>query len=99
MKQLLFLFVAILLALRAWPQGNTQGVIMGRILDKEAGSPLSGATVALIRAKDSSTAAVTYTEKNGDFSLENIHDGNYRLYITYIGYKPLLHAVLVSPDN
>lgn len=99
MKQLLSLFIATLLVLQAWSQNNPQGLIKGRILDKETKNLLSGTTVALLRARDSSSAGITFSDKNGTFVFENVRDGSYKLYITYLGYESMLQAVLVSPED
>lgn len=54
----------------------------------ESGSPVSGATVSLLKAKDSSTVKLAITKANGSYSFSGIKEGNYRMLVTFVGYKP-----------
>jgi iron complex outermembrane recepter protein len=54
----------------------------------ESGAPLNGATVSLIRTKDSSTNKLAVTNANGSYSFSGVKEGNYRVMITHVGYKP-----------
>ena len=54
----------------------------------ESGAPLNGATVSLIKATDSSTIKLAVTKANGSYSFSGIKEGNYKVLVTYVGYKP-----------
>ncbi|MEO6328080.1 MAG: outer membrane beta-barrel family protein [Ginsengibacter sp.] len=54
----------------------------------EGGSPLTGATVSLIKARDSSTVKLAVTKQNGSYDFLNIKEGNYKVMVSYVGYKP-----------
>src|SRR6266404_1766544 len=54
----------------------------------ESGAPLSGATASLIKANDSSTIKLAITKENGAYIFSGIKEGNYKVRITYTGYKP-----------
>ncbi|PSL48365.1 carboxypeptidase family protein [Chitinophaga niastensis] len=99
MKNFLLLFVAVLCTLHASSQANPKSLIKGRILDKETHGPLSGASVALLHAKDSSSAALTFTDKNGIFAFDSLPVGNYKLYVTYLGYQPLLSPAQIRIEE
>ncbi len=54
----------------------------------ESEAPLNGATVSLIKATDSSTIKLAVTKANGSYSFSGIKEGNYKVLVTYVGYKP-----------
>jgi hypothetical protein len=54
----------------------------------ESGAPLNGATASLIKANDSSTIKLAVTKANGSYIFPGIKEGNYKVRVTYIGYKP-----------
>ena len=61
--------------------------INGLVKD-ENGIPLGGATVSLLRAKDSSIIKLAVTKSDGAYNFSGIKEGNYKMLVTYIGYKP-----------
>ena len=80
-------------------QGNGQnmniGHMYGKVVDSKTNKGIDAATVQLIGQKFDSTAkkmkdaivATLITEKNGDFSLENLSMfGKYNLHISAVGY-------------
>ncbi len=62
------------------------GVVKGIIYDTLAKKPVSGATITLMRSKDSSLVSFTVADKNGRFEITNIANGQYRLLISHINY-------------
>lgn len=96
---LFFLFFAILCTHYTWAQTQPQGQIKGHLTDQATQQPLADATVSLLRAKDSSMAQTTFTGKDGAFSLQNIPLGDYRLYISFIGYQAILHPLSLTVAN
>ncbi len=61
--------------------------ISGLVKD-ENGAPLSGATVNLVKANDSSTVKLAITKVNGSYVFSGINAGSYKVMATYIGFKP-----------
>lgn len=61
--------------------------IKGVIKDKE-GKPIPSATIRLEK-----TMLGTIANKNGEFMLRRIPDGNFRLAITAVGYEPYYHNI------
>lgn len=53
----------------------------------ENGAPLNGATASLIKANDSSTIKLAITKENGSYIFSGIKEGNYKVLVTYIGFK------------
>ncbi|MEO6613257.1 MAG: outer membrane beta-barrel family protein [Chitinophagaceae bacterium] len=61
--------------------------INGLVKD-ESGTPLTTATVSLLKATDSSTVKLAITKPGGAYSFSGIKEGNYRVRVTFTGYKP-----------
>jgi hypothetical protein len=98
-KTLLIVIIVILCSLHARPQTPSAVRVKGRIADKDSQQPLTDATVALLRTKDSSSVASGFTDSKGAFSLEEVKAGSYQLYVTFLGYRPVLHPVEVRPSD
>ena len=79
--KLLFLLLLIVTTLVSKAQQ-----INGLVKD-ESETPLNGATVSLVKAADSSIVKLAITKANGTYSFSGIKAGNYKVLITYIGYK------------
>ena len=54
----------------------------------ENGTPLNGATVSLLRAKDSSVIKLAVIKSGGVYDFSGIKEGNYKVLVSHIGYKP-----------
>ncbi len=61
------------------------GKITGSIA--QGARPAEGATVSLLRAKDSATVKLSVVNKEGNFALENISDGRYLVSATAVGHQ------------
>lgn len=89
MKQGLILFVTLFLTLNALAQTNNRVQIKGRVYNPQSQEYMSAASISCLFAKDSSRAALTFTNLDGAFIIDNLTPGNYYLYITYLGYRPI----------
>lgn len=67
--------------------------ITGKITDKETGKPLTGANIVVKNTLFSTTSA-----NDGSYELSGIMQGNYRLRISYIGYKSMITEVILAKD-
>jgi outer membrane receptor for ferrienterochelin and colicins len=63
-----------------------QGVVAGRVVDKEIGEPLTGAVVELLTGTGSVVQSAT-TGDDGSFRLTRIPQGSYALLISTLGYE------------
>ncbi len=83
------------------PQGMKMNIgrIFGKVLDPKTKKGIEFASVALYTLKGDSLTAGQLTETNGDFSLNDLPFGGYKLKITFLGYKTLEQKVIVSPGN
>ncbi len=61
--------------------------ISGNVKDDQ-GKDLSGATIALKRAKDSSTVKLAVSGSSGSFTFNNIASGKYFINSSHVGYIP-----------
>ena len=79
MKKIYFTLILLVIACAAVLAQN--GAVKGRIMDKETGEALIGATASV---KGTANGAVTNV--NGDFLLQNVPLGKQTIVISYIGY-------------
>jgi hypothetical protein len=91
-----FTLIAITLFLFSLATQAQQGQIKGLLTDSSATHPISDATVALLNGRDSSLAATVFTDKKGAFSFPGVALGNYRIYITFLGYQPVFKSITIS---
>ena len=73
--------------------------IKGVILDNQNGEPIEYASVALLSPFDNSVISGTVSNKNGNFTIQNIKDGNYKLKIYFVGYESLLLENIKVENN
>jgi len=77
-KLLLLLFIGANWTVNA----QSTGVISGKITELESNFSLPGANIKL-----EGVNIYTYSKTNGDFEFLNVPEGNYKIEVTYIGYK------------
>lgn len=82
-----FLALSLLTAVNIFAQNIT-----GKV-HREDGKPLAGATVSLLRARDSSRLSTTATDESGSFTFKNIAGDQYLVKITAIDYTTNFSAV------
>lgn len=100
MKNLLLahlIFLALLLPsqlLAQRPQGTQGGErpkigkLTGKVVDAQSGEPVEFATVSLFNRRDSSLVTGGITNMKGEFAVDQIPVGVYRVSISFIGYRP-----------
>src|SRR5262245_20544643 len=59
----------------------------------ESGTPLSGATISLVRISDSSVVKLAVTKTNGAYNFSGINEGNYKVLGSFVGHKPTVSSV------
>lgn len=88
---LVLLYLALCTSLGLYAQAPTQ-TLKGTVIDKQAGSPMPGATVILL---DSISAIKgTFTDQNGRWRLENVPVGRKTIQVTLPGYAPVTRGNL-----
>ena len=81
MKQKIFALFLILCGLCLNLKAETQGDVVGRVLD-DSGAPLAGATVQMVNAKGGVT-----TDEDGYFRIPYAKEGAVRVKVSYVGYQ------------
>lgn len=84
MRQFIFLFAS-LFALQA----NAQ--VSGTAKDAQ-GAPVKGATISLLKAKDSAIVKYAVTKEAGNYSFTGIAEGRYLVKASSVGYQPAYSA-------
>jgi len=109
----LFLFLLSVPVLAQFPGGggmggNTKGMnvsnmnfarLYGKVLDAKTKEPVEFAAVALLWFDKDSAIAGELARSNGDFALENLPFGGYRLRISFLGYKNYEQRIFVNMQN
>ncbi|CAK7071516.1 MAG: hypothetical protein PARBA_02807 [Parabacteroides sp.] len=83
LKYCLFLFIQFFYTSSIWADGNT-GAIGGTVTDKSNKEPLIGATIEI-----AGTSTGTVTDIDGNFLVEGLKPGTYRVIIKYISYNTI----------
>lgn len=78
-KILIFTFILFSISLSAYSQKGA--TIIGKVIDKETGEILRGASVQLV-----GKLMGAYTDIRGEFKIKNVPPGTYSLKISYIGF-------------
>jgi len=94
MKHFIF-FILLLFSMASFAQDNQSFTISGSVKDTLSKKPIDGVTIAIVRAKDSSLAKITSTDKEGNFFFENLSRGTYRILSTALGYKKNYSRLLI----
>ncbi|WP_214069902.1 outer membrane beta-barrel family protein [Mucilaginibacter sp. dw_454] len=79
------------------------GKISGTVVDSVTKKPLDYGTISLFRATGKSPITGVLTDDKGNFKLDGIHPGVYRLEITFVGYPTKVvkgvETTLSKPDK
>ena len=67
--------------------------IRGKLIDV-TGAPVAFATVVLLAEPDSTMAGGAMSAENGEYVIENVKPGMYRLQLTSVGYRTWISPVL-----
>ena len=88
---MLFRSIIILTCAELSAQGIT---ISGRIVDNETLEPLPFTHVFIDQ-----TTLVTVSDQNGEYKLEHVEDGDYKLVFSFVGYELYYKTVSVVGEN
>lgn len=85
MKKLFSLLAAMSIAVCSFAQSG--GKVTGAIKDGGNQKIIDAASVSLLNAKDSSLVKTAVADKNGNYSFENLKDGNYLVKASSVGHS------------
>ena len=88
---LLFIFIVLMLpdAVRAQiiPETKGNGTITGVIVDSTSGKPVEFASIALVDVSTKKPIDGTIADEKGAFTLTKLPEGDFRLLISFVGYR------------
>lgn len=93
--QISFTLLIFLLSLNLAQSQNSNGKISGTVTDRKSGLPIESVDVTLLKQRDSSIVTGTNTDINGNFVLNNLSDGKYKIIVKIIGHNILKVSGLV----
>jgi iron complex outermembrane receptor protein len=70
--------------------GGGTGKVYGIIIDSADNKTIEFATITLLRASDSSVVSGGITDGKGQYRIEDVPYGQYRLNVSFIGYKAFM---------
>lgn len=89
MKKILIFFTILSFCFKTNAQTAITGKITGRVID-EQNKPLDYVSIALLKAKDSTSVKGSLTAENGSYSFNNLPDGNYLVAFNMVGYAKVI---------
>lgn len=72
----------------------SQNTLSGNVSEAETGEPLEQVSVYIPQLENG-----TVTDQNGNYSLKNLPEGNYKLVISYIGFETYSTSVEINSEN
>lgn len=75
------------------------GALYGKLVDAKTNSPIEYASVALLRAADSSVATGMLSKPNGDFNFPEVPFGRYIMKVNFIGYETVYKTISLTGKN
>jgi hypothetical protein len=62
------------------------------VVKDDAGAPLNGATVALVKAKDTAVVKLAVASSTGSYEFNGIQQGDYRIMVSHVGHNAALSS-------
>ena len=75
------------------------GRISGTLIDSLTKKPLDYASIGLYRSGGKSPITGVITDEKGNFKLDGIHPGNYKISISFIGYPTKIIDPVLTTDS
>ncbi len=95
MRKFLPLFLAFILITLA----SKSQTVTGSLMDSDDRSPVSNATVKLLKPDSTGTSYMTVSNKQGIFTFRNVSNGNYIAEVTSVGFKKYHRNFSVSGQD
>ena len=78
---------------------KTEGSVRGKLLDTLSKLNIPDATISVVAAVDSSFITFTLSNKQGDFEIKGLADGDYKLVISHQSYQVLSRQVSIKASQ
>lgn len=77
---------------------QAQGVVRGRVLDKQTDEALQFVSIKVNNA-NGTMAGGGVTDVNGHFTISGLKDGSYTLDVSFVGYKSVRRSFQITPQK
>ena len=92
-------FFLLLFLLLCHTMAFSQGVVKGRVLDKNTNEPLGYVNVKVSQQGSDALLKGGVTDVDGKFTVDGLRNGNYTLTLTFVGYKTHTKNFSISSKN
>lgn len=93
MKRFIIFFLLCLCAYTGW----AQGIVKGKILDRQKSEPLGFVNIKVTEQGSDKFVGGGITDAGGNFNMSGLKDGKYTLSITFMGYKDVTRQFEITP--
>lgn len=93
MKRFILFFLLCLCAYTGW----AQGIVKGKILDRQKSEPLGFVNIKVTEQGSDKFAGGGITDAGGNFNVSGLKDGKYTLSLTFMGYKDVTRQFEITP--
>lgn len=95
MKRFIIFFLLCLCAYTGW----AQGIVKGKILDRQKSEPLGFVNIKVTEQGSDKFAGGGITDAGGNFNVSGLKDGKYTLSLTFMGYKDVTRQFEITPTK
>jgi ferric enterobactin receptor len=100
MKKLSLSFYFLFLFIVYAKAQTAHGVITGKIIDADTKIPVDYATISLYKQDSASPFNGINSDDKGNFVLKGLPDGDYKIYVDFIGYqRNIIGHVIISKNH
>ena len=80
-------------------QNSRSGLVKGQITDSASHQILSDASVTITNTADSTNAGFSITDRSGNFQIQDLGKGSYRLGISFQGYERIVKRFTIDETH
>ena len=95
MKRFIIFFLLCLCAYTGW----AQGIVKGKILDRQKSEPLGFVNIKVTEQGSDKFVGGGITDAGGNFNVTGLKDGKYTLTLTFMGYKDVTRQFEITPTK
>lgn len=95
MKRFIIFFLLCLCAYTGW----AQGIVKGKILDRQKSEPLGFVNIKVTEQGSDKFVGSGITDAGGNFNVTGLKDGKYTLTLTFMGYKDVTRQFEITPTK
>ena len=93
MKRFIIFFLLCLCTYTGW----AQGIVKGKILDRQKSEPLGFVNIKVTEQGSDKFVGGGITDAGGNFNVSGLKDGKYTLSLTFMGYKDVTRQFEITP--